>query len=195
MDLYTYNVSDTQVKGLDLARLADKRQFAFVDGLSEVFYAPQAASPTATSPFTPSARPGSVPPRTALPVRGPPVAASGAPARPVPGVVENESNRATAEIGPAKRLHLTGQGTAALDGLERDIQDVVQGLKAPTDNDGEESDVLLIIDEPDLLLAATGLNRGIGATEMGEWILGLQEVGYPLNVGDAFTMLIIWRDY
>lgn len=184
------------MKGLDLARLTDKKQFAFVDGLSELFFAPQTAPPAAaaSSPFTPSGRPGPVPARTALPVRGPPVSAPGAQERPVPGVVGNGSNRATAEIGPAKQLHLTGQGTAALDALERDIQDVVQNLKAPTGSDEEESDVLLIIDQPDLLLAATGPNRGIGATEMGEWLLGLQEVGYLLNMGYAFTILM-WCDY
>lgn len=184
------------MKGLDLARLADKKHFAFVDGLSELFYAPQAASPTASSPFTPPARPGPVPPRTALPVRGPPAPVPGVQTQPAAGIGGNGSNRTAAEIGPVKRLHLTGQGTAALDGLERDIQDVVQGLKATTDRDGEESEVLLIIDQPDLLLAATGPNRGIGATEMNEWILGLQEVGYAsLTVGYALTMLMIWRDY
>lgn len=175
------------MKGLDLARLTDKKQFAFVDGLSELFHAPQVAPPTAApSPFTPSARPGPVPARTTLPVRGPPVSAPGVQERQVPGLLGNGSNRTTAEIGPAKRLHLTGQGTAALDGLERDIQDVIQSLRALTSRDEEESDVLVIIDQPDLLLAATGPNRGIGATEMNEWILGLQEVGYLLIMGLCF---------
>lgn len=86
-------------------------------------------------------------------------------------------NRAATEIGPAKRLHLTGQGTAALDALEKDIQDVVEQLKTtPGEDEAETSDVLLIVDQPDLLLAATGSGQGIGATEMGEWIMGLQQV-------------------
>lgn len=61
---------------------------------------------------------------------------------------------------------------------------MVENLKAAT---AEESDVLLIIDQPDLLLAATGPNRGIGATEMGEWVLGLQEVCCLLILGCTFT--------
>jgi elongator complex protein 6 len=46
--------------------------------------------------------------------------------------------------------------------------------------DGSEDDengVVLVIDQPDLLLAATGPAQGIGATEMGEWIMGLEHVG------------------
>lgn len=144
--------------------------------------------------MTPPARPGPVPPRTTLPSRGVPAPAPApiaVPARPDPRVVGNGLSRTTAEIGPSKRLHLIGQGTAALDALERDIQDVVENLKAAT---AEESDVLLIIDQPDLLLAATGPNRGIGATEMGEWILGLQEVCCLLSLGSAFRVLRMrWR--
>lgn len=164
---------------MDLARLADKSQFAFVDGLSELFYAPAAApsNPAVPAASTPSTRP--VPPRTVLPVRSAPSAAGRAPAaptQPVPGT-GNGVNRAATEIWPAKRLHLTGQGTAALDALEKDIQDVVEQLKTtPGEDEAETSDVLLIVDQPDLLLAATGPGQGIGATEMGEWIMGLQQV-------------------
>lgn len=76
-----------------------------------------------------------------------------------------------------KRLRLSGNGTAAIDALEKDIAAVINQLKSPNPGvDGDESDVLLIVDQPDLLLAATGPNKGIGATEMGEWIMGLQQV-------------------
>jgi len=88
-------------------------------------------------------------------------------------------DRAAAEAGPgpAKRLHLMGQGAAALDALEKDISDVTSQVKATgAGNDGEEAEVLLIVDQPDLLLAATGRSKGIGATEMGEWVTGLQQV-------------------
>lgn len=80
--------------------------------------------------------------------------------------------------GPAKKLHLSDRGVAALDSLEKDILAVVDGLKAKKGADGahDESDVLLVIDQPDLLLAATGPSQGIGATEMEEWIMGLEEV-------------------
>lgn len=49
-------------------------------------------------------------------------------------------------------------------------------LKSASSNE-DDSDILLIIDQPDLLLAATGASKGIGATEMMEWVMGLQQVG------------------
>lgn len=42
--------------------------------------------------------------------------------------------------------------------------------------------MILIIDQPDLLLAATGASKGIGATEMMEWVMGLQQVGLYIPV-------------
>lgn len=63
--------------------------------------------------------------------------------------------------------------------LEKDIAAVINDLKTSTSGDEqEEPEVLLIIDQPDLLLAATGPSRGIGATEMGDWVMGLQQVCY-----------------
>ena len=44
------------------------------------------------------------------------------------------------------------------------------------DEDQGEDNILLVIDQPDILLAATGPAMGIGATEMGEWVMGLREV-------------------
>lgn len=41
---------------------------------------------------------------------------------------------------------------------------------------GESGELLLIVDQPDLLLASTGPSMGIGATEMAEWITALQQV-------------------
>lgn len=72
----------------------------------------------------------------------------------------------------AKKLHFSGRGTAALDALESDIVSVMQQLK-PSAEDGDE--LLLIVDQPDLLLATTGPSLGIGATEMAEWVAGLQQ--------------------
>lgn len=48
-----------------------------------------------------------------------------------------------------------------------------------TDTDG--NDILLIVDQPDLLLAATGPKMGVGAMEMSEMILGLRHVS-PFTV-------------
>lgn len=89
--------------------------------------------------------------------------------------VPNNSNaaRSQSELGIAKKLHFSGRGIAALDALERDIALVIQQQKSAMD-DGDE--LLLIIDQPDLLLAATGPVMGIGATEMAEWMSALQQV-------------------
>ncbi|GLB10244.1 hypothetical protein AtubIFM57258_006646 [Aspergillus tubingensis] len=170
--------SEAKRLGLDLARLTDKRQFAFVDGLSELFAAPSATL-TQTPTIQPSPR-GTVPPRTVLPLRsqpGPVPARGPQPAaRPVAAPPNPPTSR---EVGPVKRLHLSGNGNAALDVLEKDIAAVINDLKTSTSGDEqEEPEVLLIIDQPDLLLAATGPNRGIGATEMGDWVMGLQQYAH-----------------
>lgn len=81
--------------------------------------------------------------------------------------------RSQTEQGIAKKLRFSGRGIAALDALERDITSVIH-LQKTSMEDGEE--LLLIIDQPDFLLAATGPVMGIGATEMAEWISGLQQV-------------------
>ncbi|KAL4791799.1 hypothetical protein BDV19DRAFT_287535 [Aspergillus venezuelensis] len=163
--------------GLDLARLTEKRQFAFVDGLSELFSPPTSSTPspaptnnigTGISPRT------TLPDRTHpnLPARGPvPSRQPTAPAASINGSLP----QSTRETGPVKRLHLQGNGIATLDTLEKNINTVVEQLKTASPGDNGESEVLLIVDQPDLLLAATGPNKGIGATEMGEWIMELQQ--------------------
>jgi elongator complex protein 6 len=76
-----------------------------------------------------------------------------------------------------KRLHFAGSGLAALDTIEKEITMVISELKASgPEEDEDDSEILLVIDQPDFLLAATGPSKGIGATEMGEWIMGLQQV-------------------
>ncbi|RAK76656.1 uncharacterized protein BO72DRAFT_405380 [Aspergillus fijiensis CBS 313.89] len=186
--------------GLDLARLTDKRQFAFVDGLSELFAGPR-TTPTPTTPPTtnqttppslaPLPRGGPVPQRTILPdrsapspfpARGPqpargPAVAAPAPLAPVAPSAPPAAP-ASREVGPVKRLHLSGKGPAALDRLEKDIAAVVGHLngRAAASAEGEDdSEVLLVLDQPDLLLAATGPGKEIGATEMTEWVMGLQQ--------------------
>lgn len=132
---------------------------------------------------------------TTLPVRSPPGAV---PAR-VPGTIapataggssSNLNRVSTAPESTIKRLRLTGRGTAALDALEKDVLAVVEELQTKgrtavgsTDGDGndDENGVVLVIDQPDLLLAATGPSQGIGATEMGEWIMGLEQVRQPTS--------------
>lgn len=81
-----------------------------------------------------------------------------------------------------KRLHFSGGGNAALDALEKDVISVIDQLKSSSpamnrdhEEDGE-SGIFLIVDQPDLLLAATGPGKGIGATEMNDWMMNLQQV-------------------
>ncbi|CAG8166163.1 unnamed protein product [Penicillium nalgiovense] len=169
----SYEFWRTEAKrlGLDLARLADKQQFAFIDGLSELFYAPQ---PTATPPSISPAGLGSSP-RTTLPMRSPPGAVPGRPPQPAVPTATGARGNVTpkqAEPGIAKKLHFSGRGLASLDALEKDISSVIEQQKSSME-DGDE--LLLIIDQPDLLLAATGPSMGIGATEMSEWITALQQ--------------------
>jgi elongator complex protein 6 len=77
------------------------------------------------------------------------------------------------EPGTAKKLHFTGHGVAALDVMEKDIIAEINRQKSSM---AEGDEMLLIIDQPDFLLAATGASMGIGATEMAEWVTGLQQV-------------------
>ncbi|OJJ61277.1 hypothetical protein ASPSYDRAFT_147721 [Aspergillus sydowii CBS 593.65] len=169
--------SEAKRLGLDLARLTEKRQFAFVDGLSELFSPPTAL---ASSPAQPHYFGASSTPRTTLPTRSHPGITPHGPSpprQPAPSAsAAVPSHQSAREASPVKRLRLSGSGTAAIDALEMDITAVINQLKTSNlGEDGGESDVLLIVDQPDLLLAATGPNKGIGATEMGEWIMGLQQ--------------------
>ncbi|KAL4953610.1 hypothetical protein BDW69DRAFT_194713 [Aspergillus filifer] len=163
--------------GIDLARLTEKRQFAFVDGLSELFSPPTSSAPLSA----PRNQQGAgTSPRTALPDRTHPNLPARGPIpsrQPVPPIanVNVSSPQSTREIGPVKRLHLQGNGVITLDALEKDIKTVVGQLKTSSPGEDDGSEILLVVDQPDLLLAATGPNKGIGATEMGEWIMGLQQ--------------------
>ncbi|KAL4971764.1 hypothetical protein BDW66DRAFT_155326 [Aspergillus desertorum] len=163
--------SEAKRLGLDLARLTEKRQFAFVDGLSELF-----STPTTLAPWSaPSQHLGNgATPRTTLPHRTHPGLSS--PRQPPPSDGFSGPPKIAKEPGPVKRLRLSGNGIAALDALEKDVTTVIDQLKVPSSGeDGKESEVLLVVDQPDLLLAATGPSKGIGATEMAEWVMGLQQ--------------------
>ncbi|KAJ5306288.1 hypothetical protein PENANT_c017G01915 [Penicillium antarcticum] len=168
--LRSFDFWKTEAKrlGLDLGRLAEKQQFAFIDGLSELFYAPDASTPN-TSP----AGLGSSP-RTTLPLRSPPgvMPGRGPPPAAAPPRGNISVTRAQAEPGIAKKLHFTGRGLAALDLIEKNIIAVIEQQKSSVE---EIDELVLILDQPDLLLAATGPTMGIGATEIAEWVTGLQQ--------------------
>lgn len=86
------------------------------------------------------------------------------------------------DAGIAKKLHFSGRSLASLDAMEKDISLVIEQQKASME-DGDE--LILVIDQPDLLLAATGPSMGIGATEMAEWIAGLQQVGLRQEISGS----------
>lgn len=140
-----------------------------MDGLSELFTTPK---PTGNTLPTLSA--GSpAPARTTLPLRSQPGAVPGrtpAPASPPIGQ-GSASGPSLSEPGIAKKLNFAGQGLTALNKLERDISTVIAKLKT-----AEDDEILLIIDQPDFLLASTGPSYAIGATEMMDWVTGLQQV-------------------
>lgn len=170
MRLWFHHINVNQ--GLDLSRLAQRQQFAFLDGLSELFTSPQAKVAPSTSPNMTST------PRTTLPLRSQPDAVPGrTPAAVLAGQGRSSPPDQTGQ-GVVKKLRFSGRGTAALDALEKDIVSVIQQYKTSGDGDDE---LLLIFDQPDFLLAATGPTMGIGATEMAEWVSGLQQVSFPLR--------------
>ncbi|KAL3489308.1 hypothetical protein BJX62DRAFT_157665 [Aspergillus germanicus] len=166
--------SEAKRLGLDLARLTEKRQFAFVDGLSELFSAPFTSSQPAPMP---QHYPGAgIAPRATLTIRSQPVPTRLRQPVPASSGSDGASPQTVREPGPTKRLHFAGSGLAALDTIEKEITMVIDELKTSgPGEDEDETEILLVIDQPDLLLAAAGLSKGIGATEMGEWVMGLQQ--------------------
>ena len=109
-------------------------------------------------------------------MRSPPGAVPGRSPQPAVQTARGAGGNVTpkqAEPGITKKLHFSGHGLASLDALEKDISSVIEQQKSSME-DGDE--LLLIIDQPDLLLAATGPSMGIGATEISEWITALQQV-------------------
>ncbi|CAG8373386.1 unnamed protein product [Penicillium salamii] len=165
MRSYEFWKTEAKRLGLDLTRLAEKHQFAFIDGLSELFYAQSLAPPTSSLGLGSS-------PRTTLPMRGPPGAVPGRAPQPTAPVGPVGNSASKQEPGIAKKLHFSGRGLASLDAMEKDIASVIEQQKTQME---EGDELVLIIDQPDLLLATTGPSMGIGATEMSEWISGLQQ--------------------
>lgn len=162
--------------GLDLSRLADKKQFAYIDGLSSLFTGPAiAAAP-------PSVTLRNAPRTIALPARSQPGPVPVRSPVPAPMPTNNIQPAQRSEVYSGLRLNFTGRGIAALDVLEKDIVSVINQLKQMGQNDDEPSECLLILDQPDLLLAATGPEMGISATTMNEWIMGLQQTAGSLVI-------------
>ncbi|OAX85438.1 hypothetical protein ACJ72_00163 [Emergomyces africanus] len=153
--------------GLDLARLSNEGSFAFVDGVSELFFSAQTVPGSAPSPSPARSSPitARTPLHNTLPVRNP-VSTH------MPTVTSHQKSS-----NGSKTLRWSSSGSGGLDVLEQEIVSVINGLSGDTSSDENpvESDILLVVDQPDLLLAATGPGMGVGAVEMGESLLGLRQ--------------------
>ncbi|KAI9879197.1 MAG: hypothetical protein M1830_009272 [Pleopsidium flavum] len=60
--------------------------------------------------------------------------------------------------------------SSKLERIERDVLEQIEGLK-----ESGEGRVVLVLDQPDLVLAVVGEESGAGVVEMGEMVLGLRE--------------------
>ncbi|KAK2858504.1 hypothetical protein FQN49_004665 [Arthroderma sp. PD_2] len=77
-----------------------------------------------------------------------------------------------------------------LDGVEKAIASAIEDICKGQSNEHKseqagENDVLLVLDQPDFLLAATGPSMCVGATEMGESIMGLRRLVHSTIVTAA----------
>ncbi|OJD12727.1 hypothetical protein AJ78_06726 [Emergomyces pasteurianus Ep9510] len=153
--------------GLDLARLSNEGSFAFVDGMSELFLPAQAAPSSAPGPSAVRSSPVSarIPLHNTLSVRNPPSTHP-------PAVTSNRKSSSS-----SRKLRWSSAGGGGLDALEEEIASVINDLGGDTKSDERpmKNDILLVVDQPDLLLAATGPGMGVGAVEMGEFLLGLRQ--------------------
>ncbi|OJD33929.1 uncharacterized protein BKCO1_2600040 [Diplodia corticola] len=138
--------------GLDLARLAQQNRFAFVDGLSNLFLPADAASDAAPSPVPTAAHPSSP-----MPVR------SGRTITPrtLPQASPQQPSAAPAATPTAPPPPPTFRLTSpTLPHLEA----VVQKARAHLLSTSPARRILLVLDAPDLLLAATATSTPTTAT-------------------------------
>lgn len=74
--------------------------------------------------------------------------------------------------------------SGGLDGVEKvitsAIADICKGQETP--EQAGDNDVLLVLDQPDFLLASTGPSMQVGSTEMGELIMGLRRVRWTTQI-------------
>lgn len=168
-----------------MQRFVDGDRLRFADGLSGLFDAsrqplqsqPQQQQGSIRSgPAMGSGRP--IPMRGPASPRAPPPPSSPLPTAGIPSPAKSSPPR-------QKQLHISGQGITTLNQLENDILSIIQSIPKPnrtneTDEDGQDdedgNDILLILDQPDLILATT---PGIDANDMSEWVMGLQQVRFP----------------
>ncbi|KAH8703724.1 hypothetical protein BGW36DRAFT_423273 [Talaromyces proteolyticus] len=159
--------------GLDLQRSAEGGRLKFVDGLSELYgsVASKQVSPTSVRGAGVGSGVGAARP---TPLRGPAAGIARAPlAPPLAQAPSTGSTTSSSGSSTQKQLYISGHGNAALEGLEKDIISLISSIKST-----EGDDPLLILDQPDLLLAAT---PGINAADISDWVMALQQVCAPYS--------------
>ncbi|KAI5292984.1 hypothetical protein KEM52_005927, partial [Ascosphaera acerosa] len=173
--------------GLDLTRLAKDGDFVFVDGLTELFATDAPTTPTASA----SASAGTIAATASasvtsksqiLPVRGPSRPPSTA-LRPAPPPAASTSQSSpSARGGDAVKLRwTTGRLDQALARLQQQIDGAIATLKATKTDEAHGSEVLLIVDHPDLLLA-TAEAEYTGSAELCDAIGELREAAHATLV-------------
>lgn len=107
----------------------------------------------------------------------------GEPTRPAQAATRPPAANVSSRQGNAQPATTQWKDNEGLNKIENDVVAAINQLKAQdTEAEAADDDILLVIDQPDLLLAATGQGAGIGATQMEDWILGLRSVRYiPFN--------------
>ncbi|KAK2734287.1 hypothetical protein FQN55_002835 [Onygenales sp. PD_40] len=161
--------------GLDLNRLSNQGSFVFIDGLSELFSTPQQTPAPAPAPAPTAPGSSAIPSRT--PLRPQPARGTGPlPIRPAATTTTTTTSTSN-QPKPTNQRKLHWSSKAGLDALEQAISSAVDDVTGSTASDERpvENEVLLVLDQPDLLLAATGPGMGVGAGEIGEWVMGLRE--------------------
>ncbi|ODH48664.1 hypothetical protein GX48_05204 [Paracoccidioides brasiliensis] len=154
--------------GLDLARLSNERSFNFVDGVSELFSASIPSPPAISSAAAISSR---APLHPTQHVWGPVPTTC-----PATTTSLHKSSSSSSSNG-IRKLRWSSKSNARLDALEYEISSAIDDLSSTSSSDEQpvENEILLVVDQPDLLLAATGPGMGVGAVEMSEFLLGLRQ--------------------
>ncbi|KAI1919792.1 hypothetical protein LOZ12_002247 [Ophidiomyces ophidiicola] len=141
--------------GIDLARLALQGKFVFVDGLTGLFS-------TANQNLSKLTPPASM---------SPAVHSTTAPHR-----LANRSHTASQETNVPTKLQWSNTG--GVEAIERAIISAIDSVNSSAGEDDRitaTSNTLLIVDQPDMLLAATGVESKVGALEVKDMITCLRQ--------------------
>ncbi|EON67705.1 hypothetical protein W97_06848 [Coniosporium apollinis CBS 100218] len=164
--------------GLDLARLAQQDRFAFVDGLVSLFMPPAAdqisqqaptSTPTAPVSSTQLSRPSPLPVRSgrSIPPRSPAVSSR----HPAPAAPSDQAQHVSPLAAhpanlPAQPKGLYRLTSPALEHLEQVLSRAIAGVAQLPPGKASPRKILLILDAPDLHLAAADPSSGITASSM-----------------------------